>query len=219
VRSLQIISGILACVVFAGCGGSNPVSPTVQMTSEADQSEQIAPSGGARGLAEAEGVKITHGSIVFDQNATPRVAVNVGGSHGFNLEGALASDFNSILHSCNFDPNNCAPGNTLSLQFLRIGSDISALVTFQGNSLPVGSGAAFCEGLTIQADGFFLLPAEAPTATVRAPFTFTGSFGCGGDGMLPLEGNGTATAVLDWGSASNAWHLTTLVYDFGGRKH
>lgn len=173
-------------------------------------------------LAAADQITITGGFLQMMES--PDVHVQVGqlslvGARGFSL------DARTIASEGNYAPwvtcvGECGPGMTVSLQAEWSTSAVSGQLAFEGRTYPdLGGGDELAPQAIVLFAGSFVTPPLASTATLTAPFTFSGSFFVPDEDRLrilathTLTGSGTATISLrEWDSAF--WNVDAVRYEF-----
>jgi hypothetical protein len=116
------------------------------------------------------------------------------------------------VQACNFDPNHCVPGATVSL--LGVTPDIAFGVTLDG--VLYEANCADCHPfLDYRISGTVTLPPLAPSATATGAFTFSGTFSPFGGTQLPLAGSGVVTLTLHPNLAfPTSWHIDRATLNF-----
>jgi PEP-CTERM motif len=179
-------------------------------------------------LASADPVTITSGVISVARSSLAFSPIRLEGTDGalaFSFMGSIDPASSIGVRTCSVDP--CQPGTTIPLYINSSGSDLPGMLTYGGDTYPVGGTAEDTVGsVRLVISGFAVLP-PAPTstnqfATIMAPFQIDSGFfvppGTGGP-FGPgnaLVGSGTVTVSLfadDTGSYPG-WGLSSAAYRF-----
>ena len=167
--------------------------------------------------AYADGISITGGFLDMSPVSGPLVLT---GDNGFTFSGGVnvaGGVFNPWLLCTGLSPA-CAAGGSLSLLGFWLGNDLPGTATYQGVTYSNVGAVNSPTSLSARFDGTATLPPIAATATVQAPFTFTGTFFITTTGTTianALIGSGIATLTLSQSAVlANQWTLTHARYDF-----
>lgn len=139
-------------------------------------------------------------------------------SRGFSLSASGSRGSGTYdLAECN--ASTCNPGDTLSLAAGWNGVDFGGTVTIDGSTFLVGLITNSTGAASAHFAGTWTAPAftGVTTATVIAPFTFTGGLAYPDSFMLPeesLAGGGVASIQLEWNPIFNSWGYTGSTYNF-----
>jgi subtilisin family serine protease len=166
-----------------------------------------------RASADPIVVGITGGFLDMGPDDGPLV---LSGDHGFTFSSHvdIAGGVFMPSEECF---NGCLAGSSLNLLGSWLGNDLVGNATLDGVTyLAVGSTDTTSMGVAF--NGMATLPPIADSATVVAPFTFSGEFDHPGPGGIAetdtLEGLGTATLTLVRdGSRTDSWLLSEARYD------
>ena len=169
--------------------------------------------------ARAETILLTGGFLEWAATSEgPVLALQ--GTGGFSMGPGFVSisgGFFSPWNHCYTVPE-CTPGVTVDLGAGWSGSDLTTMVTYQGNTFEVGGGNL--PSLLVDFDGSFIVPETG--GLVTAPFVVTGILGypTGGPefGRAGIMGSGIASIWLSpWNDPSfpNALRLDRIRYDVG----
>ncbi len=162
--------------------------------------------------ADSFTIGITGGFLDMQPFAGPLV---LSGDHGFTFSSgvdAVGGVFEP-WEQCNAAPL-CAPGFSLNLRGFWVGNDVVGDATLDGVMYPHVGGLNSPYSMTVEFAGMATLPPIADSATVVAPFTFSGAFDQLGGFSDPLEGLGTATLSLVRSGVPDRWSVTEARYDF-----
>jgi hypothetical protein len=113
------------------------------------------------------------------------------GTEGFSLVGGTFFG--------NTAPRCClTPGSTTAFRGFWTGGDVSATVTFRGDTFThVGSAGSVNHARIAVESSVFTLPSDGPSSiTVTAPFTLTGAFRGNPGAGIPVPGGGPPIADL-----------------------
>ena len=169
------------------------------------------------GSASAEPIHISGGTF---QMTGPTGTVSLIGNRGFALS-ARVSVFDGVFapwEDCHFAPD-CVPGAVIGLSGQFAGTGVPGSATLDGRMFPNlgllnGDDHAVLRFIgSVYASAF-----DGDTATLVAPFTFSGSF-VTADGLDLLTGAGKSTLVLRQGFGAKeglpvAWDFVSARYDF-----
>jgi hypothetical protein len=131
----------------------------------------------------------------------------------------MTSNFRPITQ-CNFS-SSCVPGAEVSLEAVFVGTAIrNGIITLEGQTYDDNVGSA--DSLTqanLEFSGSFTAPPAAPSATLSAPFGFTGSFAIPDESGLAsithlLRGGGIGTINLGFSPTLSSWVVESARYDF-----
>ena len=148
----------------------------------------------APAAASADDLLITGGYL--DMKSLSSAGLRLEGDRGFTFGGSTLIGISSAWETCL--SGNCAPGTRLSLLGSWSGNDVVGTATLDGNTYTrIGSFDPGSASLQVRFSGSFLLPPESGSATVVAPFVFTGSFVHDGREET-LLGSGVTTISLSW---------------------
>jgi hypothetical protein len=176
-------------------------------------------------LAAADPISVTGGQLLMVKQTG---ALDITGEQGFSLTANVHADFGVFgpRLQCGFSPG-CAPGTLVSLRGFWSDSDVRGVLTFEGETYPVGGGLFNDASVTVEFEGSFVTPPLAPSAVITAPFTlvpFTIAMGgsaftlppSAGDGRYPIAGSGITTINLRSGGAAfpGVWVIESVRYDF-----
>ena len=173
------------------------------------------------GRAAADPINITGGSLDMNPSSGPLMLF---GDRGFTLFSHVdnVGGFFAPTDRCNGDPARCAPGATLGLSAVFSDNDLTGTATLDGVTYyHLGSLGSLASG-DVRFAGSIVLPPLAASATVTAPFLFSGTFfhPFGTSSAVigeALAARGFATLSLTPNRAfSSAWHLDRAVYRFAG---
>jgi hypothetical protein len=176
-------------------------------------------------VAAADPISITSGSLVMNPSSGP---LTLTGDRGFTFSssvsvfGGLPRGFFEPWDVCanRHAPEPCAPGSVLGLNAIWFGPEVIGPATLDGVSYPDVGSPTSPSTMGVQFLGTVVLPPLASSATVTAPFTFTGTFFHPVDGGFTndsLVGGGTATLYFFSGSQSSGlWSLGGARYDLTG---
>jgi len=168
-------------------------------------------------VARADQITVLAG---FLQMQSPQGQLSLIGERGFSLDARplVTEGYWAPWQICS---GECGPGMTVSLAAGWAGSAVSGHLAFDGRTYDnLGSADEGAPQASAIFDGSFVMPPLAPTATLTAPFVFTGSFlipAADGASMMShtLTGSGTATISLrEWDSAF--WTVDAVRYEFAG---
>jgi hypothetical protein len=171
------------------------------------------------GRAAADPINITGGSLDMSPSSGPLMLL---GDRGFTLLSHVdtAGGFFQPTGQCNDDPIHCTPGATLGLAAVFSGNDVTGTATLEGITYDHVGSLDSPSSLDTHFAGTIVLPPLAASATVIAPFLFSGTFfhpiGASSSVMAEtLTGRGFATLSLTPNRAfSSTWHLDRAVYRF-----
>ncbi|HET7618756.1 MAG TPA: PEP-CTERM sorting domain-containing protein [Vicinamibacterales bacterium] len=161
-------------------------------------------------MASADVIHITSGTVTAMKLDSADFDIS-SPQHGFTLIG-----HGDIGRSDPFICFPCEPGSSQSLASQWSDLDLLGTVTVDGQSYMIGFGNA---GASTSFTGSWTAPEYngSPTASVAAPFQFTGLFWFPmGDPrpMLSLAGGGLATVDVAWNPSFNAWETQRARFDF-----
>jgi hypothetical protein len=175
-------------------------------------------------VAAADPISITSGSLVMNPFSGP---LTLAGDRGFTFNSSV-SVFGSQplgffepwevcanLHA----PEPCTPGSVLGLNAIWFGTEVIGPATLDGVSYPDVGSPTSPSTMAVQFLGTVVLPPLASSATLTAPFTFTGTFFHPGDSGFTndaLLGGGTATLYFSGSESSGLWRLNAARYDLAG---
>jgi hypothetical protein len=144
------------------------------------------------------------------------------GERGFSLLADLdvaVSNFQPIAQ-CNL-ASACGPGTDISLEGVFVGTSLrNGIITFEGQSYDdaVGATNSLTQG-NLEFSGSVTAPPAASSATITAPFAFSGSFAIPDDSGLGnithfLRGGGIASIHLHLSPTFPSWTVQSVRYDF-----
>ena len=164
----------------------------------------------AASSAAAGDIVITNGYLDRTPYAGPLV---IRGDRGFIFVGHPGNGLFQILNDCNAGDAPCGPGDRVSLAAAWSGLDLPGSATLDGVSYPkVGD----ISSLSAEFSATVTLPPFNSTATVTAPFVFSGRFFYP-NGRESLNGSGVVTVSLEPHSLPGRWRVTRVLYEFGDR--
>jgi hypothetical protein len=159
-------------------------------------------------------IQILHGSL--DLGVTS-ATLTLAGTRGLSLISGLAVLGGSV-QLC----DGCRPGEEFSLGAAWIGKDLSGTATVQGRTFTIGGSNPLDANGVVVFDGSAVAPpVDEASATVIAPFTFTGEIleWLSNDLVhrYPLFGEGTATIQLNTIGFDGEpfWFYQRALYRFG----
>jgi len=175
---------------------------------------------GASSRVQAEPIKITGGSLVFESGALNQGgSISLVGTRGFSLQGTLDSGeiFISPLEEC----RPCVPTSTFSIggSITGAGSGGVLQLTLDGQTYSDIASTVSLETLGLDLFGTITLPQlQTSPVVVTAPFTLAGLFETF-DPDRPhvtaaIQGAGTASLMLAPASIGPFWDLRGVRYDF-----
>lgn len=161
-------------------------------------------------IASADVIHITSGTVTAVDLDSADFDI-ASAQHGFTLVGR-----GDIGRNDPFICFPCEPGSLQSLVSEWTGLDLLGTATVDGESYVLGLGNA---GGSTSFTGTWTAPDYdgSPTASVTAPFQFTGTFSFPiGDPrpMLSLAGSGLATVDVAWDPSFDAWETQRARFDF-----
>jgi len=167
--------------------------------------------------AAADPIHINAGALVGDTFGARLIANSP--DHGFSIDasGDRVGGIYAPVQQCN-SGDECVPGAIVGLDARWSGGDFPGTATVDGTSFVLsGFDAA---NAFVDFGGSWVAPpfTGATTATVHAPFTFSGTFFFPSQagfqpGDLDLTGSGMATLGLRWGTLQS-WDVRSTRYDF-----
>src|SRR5207302_305797 len=164
-----------------------------------------------------QGTRVTSGAFTF---ASGLGEIKVTGQSGFRMDARVditSGIYNPQSQCAELD---CQPGTEVSLLARWVGQDLNGSASLRGQDFVLGQeGAGGAQG-TVTFDGSVILPDfnSSGTATVSAPFTFTGQLESETTFEVePLFGSGVATLQLTEATEGQAWHVTGATYEFARR--
>jgi hypothetical protein len=166
--------------------------------------------------AAADPIRITGGSLVMNPTSGPIV---LAGDREFTFDSRVdvAGGLFMPWDACSLSV--CEPGDTLGLNAGWSGNDLTGPATLDGISYADVGALASSSSLIVRFVGTAVLPPLSSSATMTAPFSFTGTFFHSVDGNSiddSLVGDGTATLTLSPSAGfPGAWHVDGAHYDFG----
>jgi hypothetical protein len=171
------------------------------------------------GAAAADPINITGGSLDMNLSSGPLTLL---GDRGFTFFSHVdtAGGFFRPTGQCNDDPLHCTPGVTLGLTAVFSGNDVTGPATLDGQTYNHVGSLGSLSSLDAHFDGSIVLPPLAASASVTAPFLFSGTFfhpiGMSSEFVAEiLTGHGVATLSLTPNRAfAGDWHLDHAVYTF-----
>ena len=172
------------------------------------------------GAAAADPINITGGSLDMNPSSGPLALF---GNRGFTFLSHVdnVGGFFQATDQCNGDPAHCTPGATLGLTASFSGNDLTGAATLDGRTFDHVGSFGSPSSLDVHFDGSIVLPPLVASATVTAPFLFSGTFfhPISTSSLLigeSLTGRGFATLSLTPHRAFPvSWHLDRAVYEFG----
>jgi hypothetical protein len=171
------------------------------------------------GTATADPINITGGSLDMNPSSGP---LALSGNRGFTYLSHVddIGGFFQLTDQCNGDPLHCTPGATLGLAAVFSGNDVTGTATLDGGTFESVGSLGSPSSLDAHFDGSIVLPPLGASASVTAPFLFSGTF-FHPIGTSPvvvaeiLRGHGMATLSLTPNRAfAGSWHLDRAVYQF-----
>ena len=172
------------------------------------------------GAAAADPINITGGSLDMNPPSGPLALF---GDRGFTFLSHvdIAGGFFQPTGQCNDDPIHCTPGATLGLAAVFSGNDVTGTATLDGITYDHVGSLGSPSSLDTHFAGTIVLPPLAASATVTAPFLFSGTFfhPISSSSLFigeTLTGRGFATLSLTPHRAfPDSWHLDRAIYQFG----
>jgi hypothetical protein len=169
--------------------------------------------------AAADPINITGGSLDMNPSSGPLALFGDRGftflSHVDNVGGLFQP-----TDQCNGNPAGCPPGATLGLAAAFSGNDLTGTATLDGHAYDRVGSLGSLASADLRFAGSIVLPPLASSATVTAPFLFSGTFfhPIGTSSSMTgetLRGRGVATLLLTPNRAfADSWHLDRAVYQF-----
>jgi hypothetical protein len=173
---------------------------------------------GVAAPARADVIQVSSGSLAGDAFGAFLSIQSVDRGLALSAAGDRAGGIYA-LSDCNF--SRCQPGDALSLAAGWNGSDFVGTATIDGRTFPLGMATATEGDASAQFAGTWTAPAftgtGAMTATIAAPFTFSGGLTYPDSFMRPREsfaGSGIATIQLAWNPVLDSWGYTGSTYTF-----
>jgi hypothetical protein len=171
------------------------------------------------GRAAADPINITGGFLDMNPASGPLMLF---GDRGFTLLSHVdtVGGVFAPTDQCNGDPARCRPGATLGLAAVFIDNDLTGTATLDGVTYDHLGSLGSLAGADVRFAGSIVLPPLAASATVTAPFLFSGTFfhPIGASSSVVAEtltARGVATLSLTPNRGfSSAWHLDRALYRF-----
>lgn len=175
----------------------------------------------AAALASADPIHINAGALVGDSFGARLIASSPDHSFSIDASGDRVGGIYEPVQQCNFG-DECVPGTTVGLEAKWSGGDFPGRATVDGTTYVL---SGFDEANAfVDFTGSWVAPPFTgdPTATVHAPFTFSGTFFYPSQpgfplGGLDLTGRGMATIGLHWGTL-DSWEVRSTRYAFIDRN-
>lgn len=170
--------------------------------------------------ASADLIGVTSGFMEVTSSQDGRAELF--GDRGFSLLADLdvaLSNFRPIAQ-CNMG-SACGPGAEINLDAVFVGTALrNGIITFEGQTYDdaVGSTNSLTQG-NLEFSGSVTAPPAGSSATLTAPFGFTGSFAIPDESGLGsithlLRGGGIATLDLGFSPIFSSWVVESARYDF-----
>src|SRR5207248_2753005 len=171
---------------------------------------------GAPRIGSADPISITGGSLDIAAFAGP---IALAGDRGFTFSSWVdtVGGFFQPTEQCNGNPLQCTPGSTLGLAAVFGGNDLVGTATLDGAAYTHVGSVNSPASMTVNFSGAAVLPPLSASATVTAPFLFSGTFFHPiGDRLVSdaLAGSGTATLMLTPNHGfPGSWHVDRARYE------
>jgi hypothetical protein len=171
---------------------------------------------GSASLSQADPILISAGFLQMDG---PFGTLELAGNRGFTLFGRVSVFGGAFFpdFQCN---TACAPGSTVSLGATWVGSDLNGTATLDGRSYGVGgvpgSGPSAASAFVLFTGSVVLPALVGESASVSAPFLFSGNFSPEEQPppRVELRGRGTATLAVRRSDIPGTWAYSSARYEF-----